>query len=66
MILGGCFFGSGGGGTLISARNLLSHFQTGAFYPSTTVDVVHVEDVKDGMGVVVAYLGAPAQIDSAE
>lgn len=66
MILGGCFFGSGGGGTLISARNLLSHFQTGAFYPSTTVNVVQVDDVKDGMGIVVAYLGAPAQIDSAE
>ena len=27
LLLGGCFFGSGGGGTIESARGLVKHFE---------------------------------------
>ncbi len=27
LLLGGCFFGSGGGGTIESARGLVQHFE---------------------------------------
>lgn len=63
---GGCFFGSGGGGTLQSAENLIKKFEKGDYYPTDHVPVVDVDDVKDGDAVVVAYLGAPAMINSAE
>lgn len=72
LILGGCFFGSGGGGTLVSARSLLSHFRKDAaktkdhYYPSHEVTVVPAEEAQDGDSIVVAYLGAPARIANAE
>ena len=65
LLLGGCFFGSGGGGTVESARSLLKHFQAGDYYPTDQVRVVSVEEATDGESVMVAYLGAPAAIDSA-
>jgi DUF917 family protein len=65
LLLGGCFFGSGGGGTVRSARSLVSHFQPGAYYPSTSVRIVDVDDASDGDAVMVAYLGAPVAIDGA-
>ncbi|SOS27656.1 hypothetical protein CFBP3846_03243 [Pseudomonas syringae pv. avii] len=34
LATGGCFFGSGGGGTLSSAKGLLRHFNKGAYYPA--------------------------------
>jgi uncharacterized protein len=73
LIQGGCFFGSGGGGTLLSATNLLRHFEQDAakpkaarFYPSHEVTVVSADDVHVGDSIVVAYLGAPARIADAE
>lgn len=65
LILGGCFFGSGGGGTVESARSLLSHFSVGDYYPRDTVRVVSADEATDGDTVMVAYLGAPAAIDGA-
>lgn len=65
LLLGGCFFGSGGGGTVESARSLVSHFQRGEYYPSTAVRVVDVDEVCDADTVMVAYLGAPEAIDGA-
>jgi uncharacterized protein len=66
LIVGGCFFGSGGGGTLTSAKNLLKHFRDGDFYPTTQVRVVPAEAAIDGDSVVVAYMGAPALINDAK
>lgn len=73
LIQGGCFFGSGGGGTIVSAKNLLAHFKNDAkkpkgqsYYPSHEVMVVPAEEAKDGDSIVVAYMGAPARIASAE
>lgn len=65
LALGGCFFGSGGGGTLESARHLVAHFTQGEYYPSDRVQVVAVEEVTEGESVMVAYLGAPEVIDTA-
>ncbi len=65
LLLGGCFFGSGGGGTVASARSLVQHFQQGDYYPSTEVRIVSVDEVRDGAAVMVAYLGAPEAIDGA-
>jgi DUF917 family protein len=69
LIQGGCFFGSGGGGTLESANNLLNCFAADAelppaqrYYPKHEIPVVTVPGVEDGSSVVVAYLGAPARI----
>lgn len=66
LAVGGCFFGSGGGGTLTSARNLLEHFRVGDCYPSVDVRVVPVGQATDGDSIVVAYMGAPAKIDSVQ
>jgi DUF917 family protein len=65
LILGGCFFGSGGGGTVESARSLLAHFETGSYYPSDTVRVVAAGEATEGDTVMVAYLGSPKAIDGA-
>lgn len=65
LLLGGCFFGSGGGGTVESARSLVKHFQQGDYYPSTQIRVVNVDEASDGEAVMVAYLGAPQAIDGA-
>lgn len=65
LLLGGCFFGSGGGGTVVSARSLVSHFEKGAYYPSDHVRVVSVEEATEGESVMVAYMGAPEAIDGA-
>ncbi|SPO66750.1 DUF917 family protein [Pseudomonas sp. JV241A] len=62
LIDGGCFFGSGGGGTRTSALHLLEHFQVGDFYPATRVSVVSVEEVEEGDAGVLAYMGAPEAI----
>lgn len=73
LIRGGCFFGSGGGGTLASASHLLSCFEKDArkakaerYYPTHEVTVVPADEVRDGDSIVVAYLGAPARIADAE
>lgn len=65
LLLGGCFFGSGGGGTVVSARSLVSHFEKGDYYPSDHVRVVSVEEATEGESVMVAYMGAPEAIDGA-
>ncbi|WP_345816492.1 DUF917 domain-containing protein [Paraburkholderia sp. PREW-6R] len=65
LLLGGAFFGSGGGGTIESARHLAAHFVAGDYYPTDTVRVVPVEEATDGAAVMVAYLGAPEAINSA-
>ncbi|WP_439889122.1 S-methyl thiohydantoin desulfurase domain-containing protein [Pseudomonas sp. MBLB4123] len=62
LLVGGCFFGSGGGGTLISARHLAAHFQQGDYYPSDRVRVVTVAEAVNGESVMVAYMGAPEAI----
>lgn len=62
LLLGGCFFGCGGGGTLLSARNLVAHFHRGDYYPSEKVRVVTVAEAVNGEGVMLAYLGSPAAI----
>lgn len=66
LALGGCFFGSGGGGTLVSARSLVSNFKKGDYYPTRTVRVVTVEEATEGESVMVAYMGAPEAIDNAK
>lgn len=66
LLLGGCFFGSGGGGTVISARHLASNFKKGAYYPSGTVTVVSVDEATEGETAMVAYMGAPEAIDGAK
>jgi DUF917 family protein len=66
LLLGGCFFGSGGGGTAESARHLAANFVAGDYYTTASFEVVDVNDVKDGgETVMVAYLGAPEAIDGA-
>lgn len=65
LLLGGCFFGSGGGGTIESARGLVRHFQAGDYYPVDQVKVVTVDEATDGDAVMVAYMGSPEAIDGA-
>jgi DUF917 family protein len=65
LILGGCFFGSGGGGTVASARSLLAYFEAGSYYPCDTVRVVDALEATEGDTVMVAYLGSPKAIDGA-
>jgi DUF917 family protein len=65
LLLGGCFFGSGGGGTVTSARHLAAAFVQGSYYPEAIVKVVTVDEARDGDAVMVAYMGAPEAIDSA-
>ena len=65
LLLGAAFFGSGGGGTIESARHLAAHFVSGDYYPTDTVKVVSVEEATEGAAVMVAYLGAPEAINSA-
>lgn len=64
LLLGGAFFGSGGGGTITSARHLAANFQKGDYYPTQRVQVVSVEEATDGETVMVAYMGAPEAINS--
>lgn len=63
LLLGGCFFGSGGGGTVTSARHLASHFRKGDYYPTDKVRIVDVDEATAGDAVMVAYLGAPQAIN---
>lgn len=65
LLLGGCFFGSGGGGTIESARGLVKHFQKGAYYSVDQVKVVTVDEATEGDSVMVAYMGSPEAIDGA-
>ncbi|MFM0415339.1 S-methyl thiohydantoin desulfurase domain-containing protein [Paraburkholderia aromaticivorans] len=65
LLLGAAFFGSGGGGTIVSARHLAEHFLKGDYYPTDTVKVVSVDEATEGAAVMVAYLGAPEAINSA-
>nr|WP_315198791.1 DUF917 domain-containing protein [uncultured Aquabacterium sp.] len=65
LLLGGCFFGSGGGGTVVSARGLVSHFEVGSYYPTDRVQVVSVDEATQGDSVMVAYMGSPEAIDGA-
>ena len=69
LALGGAFFGSGGGGTIVSAQHLATQFVRGDYYPVDTVEVVSVEEASGpdakGEAVMVAYLGAPEAINSA-
>lgn len=65
LLLGGCFFGSGGGGTVESARGLVKHFEQGAYYPCDHVRVVAVDEATEGDAVMVAYMGSPEAIDGA-
>ncbi|KND56840.1 Conservative hypothetical protein probably involved in hydantoin, pyrimidine utilization [Candidatus Burkholderia verschuerenii] len=65
LLLGGAFFGSGGGGTIESARHLAAHFNIGDYYSVDTVKVVPVDEALEGDAVMVAYLGAPQAINSA-
>ncbi|CAH2808694.1 MAG: Conservative hypothetical protein probably involved in hydantoin, pyrimidine utilization [uncultured Paraburkholderia sp.] len=65
LLLGAAFFGSGGGGTIESARHLAANFVAGDYYPTGTVKVVSVDEATEGAAVMVAYLGAPEAIDSA-
>lgn len=65
LLLGAAFFGSGGGGTIVSATHLAEHFTKGDYYPTDTVRVVSVAEATDGDAVMVAYLGAPEAINSA-
>jgi DUF917 family protein len=65
LLLGAAFFGSGGGGTIVSARHLAEHFVKGDYYPTDTVKVVSVDEATEGAAVMVAYLGAPEAINSA-
>jgi uncharacterized protein len=64
LLLGGAFFGSGGGGTITSARHLASNFYKGILYPTDTVQIVTVREATEGDAVMVAYMGAPEAINS--
>ncbi|WP_041796006.1 DUF917 domain-containing protein [Pararhodospirillum photometricum] len=64
LLLGGAFFGSGGGGTVQSARHLCAHFKPGRYYPTDRVEVVGVAEATEGEAVMVAYMGAPEAINS--
>lgn len=66
LLQGGCFFGSGGGGTVTSARHLAAHFVAGDYYPRASVRVVDAEEATEGEAVMVAYLGAPVAINDAQ
>ncbi|WP_046167156.1 DUF917 domain-containing protein [Chromobacterium vaccinii] len=63
LLQGACFFGSGGGGTMISARHLAANFRSGDYYPTDKVRVVDVDEATDGDCVMVAYMGAPDAIN---
>lgn len=63
LLQGGCFFGSGGGGTITSARHLAQNFVAGDYYPAASVRVIDVADANKGDAVMVAYLGAPVAIN---
>ncbi|WP_028228785.1 DUF917 domain-containing protein [Paraburkholderia ferrariae] len=65
LLLGAAFFGSGGGGTIESARHLAEKFVAGDYYPTDKVKVVSVDEATDGEAVMVAYLGAPEAINKA-
>ena len=55
-----------GGGTYESGRHLSDHFTKSAYYPDPSFEIAALDQIdKDGYGVVVAYLGAPEAIKSA-
>lgn len=62
LLLGGCFFGSGGGGTVVSVRHLAAQFRKGDYYPTDKVRVVAVEEATAGDAVMVSYMGAPQAV----
>lgn len=63
---GACFLASGGGGTYESGRNLSDNFIKSDYYPNPIFDVIDCDQVEgDGYAVVVAYIGAPEAIKSA-
>lgn len=65
LLLGGTFFGSGGGGTVTSARHLASYFKQGSpYYPKHSFEVISIDEATDGETVMVAYMGAPEAINS--
>ncbi|MQA37040.1 DUF917 domain-containing protein [Rugamonas aquatica] len=66
LLQGGCFFGSGGGGTITSARHLAQNFIAGDYYPTASVRVVDVAEAINGDAVMVAYLGAPVAINQVQ
>ncbi|MEN7433250.1 DUF917 domain-containing protein [Chromobacterium sp. TRC.1.1.SA] len=66
LLQGACFFGSGGGGTMISARHLAANFRSGDYYPTDKVRVVSVDEATDGDCVMVAYMGAPDAINQVQ
>ena len=66
LLQGACFFGSGGGGTMISARHLAANFHRGDYYPTDKVRVVDVDEATDGDCVMVAYMGAPDAINQVQ
>lgn len=64
LLLGGAFFGSGGGGTIESARHLANHFRVGDYYSTDKVQVVSVAEAREGEAVMVAYMGSPVAINT--
>ncbi len=68
IIKGGCFLGSGGGGTLSSAQYLLDHFGSSPYYRGDTVEVVSKESAvndREHYAVVLTYIGAPEALKGA-
>ncbi len=66
LLLGGAFFGSGGGGTVTSARNLSKSFKKGKYYPTNKFRVVSVDEATEGETVMVSYMGAPEALDKTQ
>lgn len=63
---GACFLASGGGGTYESGRNLSDHLIKSDYYPNPTFNVIDRAQVdEDGYAVVVAYMGAPEALKTA-
>lgn len=66
LALGGCFFGSGGGGTLDSALRLARNFSDPYYRGVKTVRVLTVQEATSearGDAVMVAYMGSPLALD---
>lgn len=66
LALGGCFFGSGGGGTLKSALSLARNFSDDYYEGVQTVRVLTVQEAASearGDAVMVAYMGSPLALD---
>lgn len=64
IVKGACFLASAGGGTYTSGMNLVSNFGSPEYYPTSTVEVVKVDDVEEQKyGVMVAYIGSPESME---